>query len=60
MVSECEMVMHVEGTSFVQWQPTEPGRFACDPSYVVKVDPVPDAVATLNLDAERVAQKNLP
>jgi ABC-type branched-subunit amino acid transport system substrate-binding protein len=60
MVGQCELVMHVEGTSFVQWEPTEEGQFSCDPSYVVKVDPVPDAVAGLDLDGDRVARKNLP
>jgi len=60
MVGHCELVMKVEGTSYVQWEPTAEGQFACDESYAVKVDPEPDAMATLRLDGDRVAQKNLP
>ncbi len=60
MVGDCELVMQVQGTRYVQWQPTTAGEFACDPSYVVEVDPAPDSLAALRLDADRVAQKNAP
>ena len=60
MVSDCELVMHVQGTQYVQWQPTTPGQFVCDPSSIVKVEPVPDSLAALRLDADRVARKNTP
>jgi ABC-type branched-subunit amino acid transport system substrate-binding protein len=54
----CGLVMKVEGTKFVQWSPEEPGQFECDPSFVVKVDPPVTSAASLQLDANRVSQKN--
>ncbi len=55
---QCGLVMKVEGTGFVQWRPDEPGQFTCDPSYLVKVDPPIDSVASLRLDSDRIAHKN--
>ncbi len=60
MPGQCQQVMKVEGTSFVQWDPGTPGEFACDPSYVVKIDPLPDAAAGMELDQDRVAHNYLP
>jgi ABC-type branched-subunit amino acid transport system substrate-binding protein len=55
---ECGMVIKVEGTAFVQWQPDAVGEFTCDPSYLVEVDPPTDTAATLQLDGDRIAHKN--
>ena len=55
---ECGLVLRVQGTAFVQWQPEEAGEFSCDPSYLVAVDPPIDSVASLQLDADRIARKN--
>jgi hypothetical protein len=55
---ECGLVLQVQGTAYVQWQPETLGEFSCDPSYLVKVDPPIDSVASLKLDADRIAHKN--
>jgi len=57
---ECGVLMRVQGTAFVPWAPSELGRFDCDPSYLVEVEPPIDAMASLQLDADRVARKNEP
>ncbi len=57
-VNDCQLVMRLEAEEWVQWQPTEEGTFLCDPAYAVTVDPAPDSVATLALDADGVARKN--
>jgi len=54
----CGMVLKVEGTKFVQWSPEERGEFECDPGFVVKVDPPVTSAESLQLDANRVSQKN--
>ena len=56
----CGLVMRVEGTAFVQWQPETLGEFSCDPSYLAEVDPPIDSAASLQLDADRIAHKNEP
>ena len=40
---DCGLVIKVEGTAFVQWQPAGVGEFTCDPSYLAKVDPPIDS-----------------
>ena len=55
---DCGMVVRLQGTSWVQWQPEKEGTFSCDPSYLVKVDPPIDAVASLQLNADRISEKN--
>ncbi len=55
---ECGLVLQVQGTAYVQWQPETLGEFSCDPSYLVEVDPPIDSVASLKLDAGRIAHKN--
>jgi ABC-type branched-subunit amino acid transport system substrate-binding protein len=52
------LVLQVQGTAFVQWQPETVGEFSCDPSYLAAVTPPIDSVAGLKLDADRVAHKN--
>ncbi len=58
MPGDCGLTIKLDGTAFVQWQPEALGTFACDPSYVAKVDPPADSAAALKLDAGRVAHKN--
>ena len=60
MPGQCQQVMRVQGTAFEQYDPGAPGEFECDPSYVVKIDPAPDALAGLKLDSDRVAHNYLP
>jgi len=55
---ECGLVLQVQGTAYVQWQPDTLGEFSCDPGYLVKVDPPIDSVASLELDADRIAHKH--
>jgi hypothetical protein len=55
---ECGLVLRVQGTRFVQWEPAEQGRFSCDARYLVEVDPPIDTAASLLLDADRIAHKN--
>ena len=57
---ECGLVLKVEGTGFVQWQPEAVGEFACDPSYLAQVDPPIATAGVLELDGERVAHRNEP
>jgi hypothetical protein len=59
MPGDCGMALKMEGTQFVQWAPTEPNAYGCDPSYVVRVNPPADAEAALSLDADRISQKNV-
>ena len=54
----CGMVLKLDGTQFVQWSPEQRGQFECDPDYVVKVDPPVTSAAGLELDSNRVSQKN--
>jgi ABC-type branched-subunit amino acid transport system substrate-binding protein len=58
MPGDCGLTIKLDATKFVQWQPETLGDFACDPSYLAKVDPPADSAATLKLDADRVAHKN--
>jgi ABC-type branched-subunit amino acid transport system substrate-binding protein len=37
MPTECNLVLKLEGTKFVQAYPEKAGTFDCDPSYVVKI-----------------------
>lgn len=55
---DCGLVLRVQGTAFVQWQPETIGDFSCDAAYLVAVDPPIDSVASLDLDADRIAHKN--
>lgn len=55
---DCGMVLNLEDTAFVQWYPAEAGKFDCNPSYLVKVDPPIDSVSSLKLTADRISEKN--
>jgi len=55
---QCGLVLQVQGTAYVQWQPTTLGEFSCDPSYLAKVEPPIESAASLLLDGARVAHKN--
>ena len=48
----CGLVLKMEGTKYVRVAPTEPATWACDPSWISKVEGVP-ALAPLNLDENR-------
>jgi len=51
---DCGLVLKLDGTKYVQWNPAEAATYACSPDYVVKVTgPVVDKA---NLDANRIAQ----
>jgi ABC-type branched-subunit amino acid transport system substrate-binding protein len=54
----CGLVLKMEGTKFIQWDPATENEFACDPSYLVKVDPPVEAQAALNLGPDRITTKN--
>jgi hypothetical protein len=58
MPGDCGMTLKMDGTEFAQWSPEEMNTYDCDPSYVVRVDPPARAEADLNIDANRIAQKN--
>jgi ABC-type branched-subunit amino acid transport system substrate-binding protein len=55
---DCGMVLKLEGTEYVQWAPEERGTFECDPSFMVKVDPPLTSTESLQIDENRVSQKN--
>ncbi len=57
MAGDCNILMKLEGSSFVQVEPTTAGEFACDPAWVVKVEPTIDSAVGLNLDANRRSTK---
>ena len=52
---ECDMVLTMEGTSFVQFLPEEEGTFECDPSFVAEVTPTLAAVAEAQLGPDRIS-----
>jgi len=54
-IDHCSQVMKLEGTKFVQWQPSAAGQFACDDSWATKVEPPIDTFGTLKVGADRVA-----
>jgi hypothetical protein len=57
---DCGMVLKLEGTEWVQWEPSQLGQFNCDPKYLVKVDPPTTSTAALQLNADRISEKNGP
>jgi len=56
-IDSCVALMNLSGTAFVAYDPSEPGRFACDPSWAMTVDPLPDAGLALGLGPDRIATK---
>jgi ABC-type branched-subunit amino acid transport system substrate-binding protein len=54
----CGMVLKMEGTKFLQWNPSTENEFECNPKYLVKVDPPVPAAVALNLDSNRITTKN--
>ncbi len=60
LVGQCTLVMKVEGTRFVQWQPSEEGQFDCDPSWAKTLQPPTTAAQTLQLGSDRVSHNILP
>ena len=57
---DCGMVLNLKGTEWVQWEPSQLGQFNCDPKYLVKVDPPTSSTAALQLNADRISEKNGP
>ena len=55
LIDHCTQVMKLDGTKFVQWQPTEQGTFTCDDSWATKVEPPIDSFTTLKVGADRLA-----
>ena len=47
--------MRLTATKFEQWQPENVGEFACDHSWIVKVEPPIDGYDKLGIDADRIA-----
>ncbi|MCU1391713.1 MAG: Branched-chain amino acid transporter substrate-binding protein [Ilumatobacteraceae bacterium] len=58
-VPACGMLLRLEGTKYERVAPTEPGTFACDPSWVGKVTGTPALIAA-KLDADRISQEYAP
>jgi ABC-type branched-subunit amino acid transport system substrate-binding protein len=58
-ISACQLVMHLDGPKWAQWQPEENGDYFCDPSLIIRMDPPIDAEAGLLLDPNGVSQKYL-
>lgn len=50
---ECGLVVKLDGTEFVRYEPTEAGTFTCDPSYVVEV--TGDIITRAKLDENRIS-----
>jgi ABC-type branched-subunit amino acid transport system substrate-binding protein len=55
LIDHCIQVMKLDGTKFVQWQPSETGQFACEDSWATKVEPPIDAFAVLKVGDDRLA-----
>ncbi len=55
LIDHCLQVMKLEGTKFVQWQPSQAGQFACDDSWATKVEPPIDSFAVLKVGVDRLA-----
>ena len=58
MPGDCGMVLKLDGHEYVQWAPEERGTFDCDPKFMVKVDPPLTSAGSLQIDENRVSQKN--
>lgn len=54
----CGMVLKMEGTEFLQWNPDTINEFECDPSYLVRVDPATEAEGALALNEDRITINN--
>jgi len=54
----CGLVLKMEGTEFIQWNPATKNEFVCDPKYLVEVDPPVSAAEQLNLGPDRITTKN--
>ena len=55
VMDTCMQVMTLNGPAFEQWQPTEPGEFACDPSWRKEVSPPIDTYGPLQIGPDRVS-----
>jgi ABC-type branched-subunit amino acid transport system substrate-binding protein len=55
LTDHCTQVMKLDGTKFVQWQPSEQGQFTCESSWATKVEPPIDSFTTLEVGADRLA-----
>jgi ABC-type branched-subunit amino acid transport system substrate-binding protein len=55
MPPQCDMVLNIQGTSFVQFLPEEQGAFECDPKFVAEVSPTISAVTEAKLGPDRIS-----
>ena len=52
---ECALTLHLDGSTWEQWDPKEQGTYSCDPDNFVTVDT--PGVAAAQLGPDRVSQK---
>ncbi len=52
---DCSMTLNLDGTSWIQWNPSEQGQFDCDPGNFITVDT--PAVAEAQLGPDRISRK---
>ena len=53
---QCNITMHLAGTSYERVAPEEPGTFTCDPSWIAPITST-TALAAAQLDANRISQQ---